>query len=60
MLRAIESYLRIGFDRMATVAVACRGRSLASLNFEQNITANNDNAVAGRFGFTAAPVRMAA
>ena len=25
----------IGFDRMATVVVACRGRSLASLNTEQ-------------------------
>jgi len=30
----------------------------ASLNFEQNITANND--VAGRVGFQAAPLRMAA
>jgi hypothetical protein len=44
---------------MATVAVACRGRSLGLVKKVSNfITANND--VAGRVGFTAAPVRMAA
>jgi len=48
----------IGFDRMATVVVACPGRSIGLVNHSsKTLTANND--VAGRVGF-AAPVRMAA
>jgi len=39
--------------------VACPGRSIGLVNHSSKIlTANND--VAGRVGFTAAPVRMAA
>ena len=48
-----------GFDRIATVVVACRGRSLASLNTEHKLPANTSD-VAGRVGFQAASVRMAA
>jgi len=44
---------------MASVVVACPGRSLGLVkNVSTTLTANNDVAVAGRIGF-GAPVRMA-
>ena len=49
----------IGFDRMATVVVACRGRSLGLLkNVSKTSTANTSD-VAGRVGF-GAPLAIAA
>ena len=49
----------IGFDRMATVVVACAGRSLGLLkNVSKTSTANTSD-VAGRVGF-GAPLAIAA
>jgi len=55
------SSLTIGADRFRPDRLVDRGtprRTLAALKTCKTITANNDNAVAGRMGF--APVRLAA
>src|SRR3982750_1049010 len=48
-----------GFDRMATVTVACPGRSLGLVNHVSKTSTANNSDVSGRVGFNA-PLAMAA
>jgi hypothetical protein len=56
----IQSPGATGFDRMAAVTVACPGRSVGLVNhLSKTLTANNSD-VAGRVGFNAPVLAMAA
>jgi hypothetical protein len=48
-----------GFDRIPAVVVACPGRSIGLVKNSSTITTAN-NTVAGRIGYNAGSVRMAA